>query len=155
MPILLRLRILYVGMILGPAMLGIVAYLLRSTGAFTPETDATLTAVLGIVVPLAAIGGFGAGKLVFERLMEPARALPSLDDKLQAYQTAVIIRAAMMEAPALLSFALYLVFGGDVFAIIGLALIGFMLLFIPSADGIVMDLHLEADEKRQVRGEMP
>lgn len=155
MPILLRLRIVYIGMILGPAMLGAVATFLHSSGAFMPQTDATLAAILGIVVPVAAIGGYGASKVVFERLMEAARARPSLDAKLHAYQTATIIRAAMMEAPALLSFTVFLVFGGQVYALLGFAMLGFMLLFIPSPDGIVMDLHLEADEKRQVRGELP
>lgn len=147
------LNILFFGLVMGPAMLAIVAMVLIQTGSFTPLPNEMLGIVFGTAVPAVGIGAFFASKMVFERRMAAVIARPTLEEKLEAYRTELILKYALLESPAIFAFLAYLLTGTMLFFAIGAAMLAFMLMVRPTRDGAVMHLALGGEEARVVREE--
>lgn len=147
------LNILFFGLVMGPAMLAIVAMVLIQTGTFTPLPNEMLGIVFGTAVPAVGIGAFFASKMVFERRMAAVIARPTLEEKLEAYRTELILKYALLESPAIFAFLAYLLTGTMLFFAIGAAMLAFMLMVRPTRDGAVMHLALGGEEARVVREE--
>jgi hypothetical protein len=99
-------RIISIAITMGPAMfVGVVFFLLgREDGAFGSHDTAPLISYVSLALALAAIGA----AVVIPRVIR-AQA----KDPLQGFQTAVIVRAAVLEAPALLGCVAYLLEGRE------------------------------------------
>lgn len=149
----LTLNILYFGLLTGPAMLGAVALVLIQTGSFTPMPSEMLGVVFGTAVPAVGIGAFFASKMLFERRMPAVIALPTLDEKLDAYRTELILKYALLESPAIFAFVAFLLTGSTLFFAIGAAMVGFMLMVRPTRDSAVIHLELSGEEAEAVRAE--
>jgi hypothetical protein len=148
----LTLNILFFGLVMGPAMLGVVAFVLHQTGFFVPLADDVLDTVFGIAVPAVGIGAFFASKLLFEKRMPAVIALPTLDEKLEGYRTELILKYALLESPSIFAFLAYLLTGTMLFFAIGTAMLLFMVFVRPTRDGAVMHLALGGKEAGEVRG---
>jgi len=147
------LNILFFGLVMGPAMLAIVAMVLIQTGSFTPLPNEMLGIVFGTAVPAVGIGAFYASKILFEKRMPAVIALPTLEEKLEGYRTELILKYALLESPAIFAFLAYLLTGTMLFFAIGAAMLAFMLMVRPTRDSAVMHLALGGEEARVVRGE--
>jgi hypothetical protein len=147
------LNILFFGLVMGPAMLAIVALGLIQTGTFIPPGGEMMGVVFGTLVPGVGIGAFFASKMVFERRIVAVIARPTLEEKLEGYRTELILKYALLESPAIFAFMAYLMTGSMLFFAIGTAMLLFMLMVRPTRDGAVMHLALGGDEARVVRGE--
>lgn len=147
------LNILFFGLLMGPAMLAVVAAVLIETGTFVPPGGEMLHLVFGVMVPGTGIGSFFASKMVFEKRMPAVMALPTLSEKLEGYRTELILKYALLESPAIFAFLAYLLTGTMLFFAIGAAMLLFMLMVRPSREGAVMHLALSGEEALAVRGE--
>src|SRR5471030_821542 len=52
------------------------------------------------IAPILAIGGIVAGNLIFKQLLTALESKTSLSEKMMGYQTALIIRFALLEGPS-------------------------------------------------------
>jgi hypothetical protein len=147
----LTLNILFFGLLMGPAMLAMVAMVLIQTGTFVPLIDDALSSLFGIAVPAVGIGAFYASKILFEKRMPAVIALPTLDEKLDGYRTELILKYALLESPAIFAFLAYLLTGTMLLFAIGAAMLLFMLMVRPTRDGAVMHLALGGNEALAVR----
>ncbi len=150
----LTLNILFIGLVMGPAMLALVAFALIQTGSFVPDTDGTLSVIFGSLIPAIGIGAFFASKITFERRMPAVIAMPNLEEKLAAYRTELILKYALLESPSILAFLAYLLTGAMLFFFIGSAMLAFMIMVRPTREGAVMHLALSAGDAAAVRGEV-
>jgi len=144
------LNILFFGLVMGPAMLGAVAFALHQTGTFAPLADDVLDSVFGIAVPAIGFGAFYASKILFERRMPAVIARPSLDEKLEGYRTELILKYALLESPSIFAFLAYLLTGSMMFFAIGAAMLLFMIVVRPTREGAVMHLALSGKEAGEV-----
>jgi len=138
---LLLLQILFFGLLIGPAMLMAVAYILHQTGGFSP-VFIDLDEILLIIVLTVGAGTFLASRAVFEKQLSDARAKSELSEKLDAYKTAIILRFALYEAPAFLAAILFLVSGSIGLLLVGIGILAYMITMRPNQDGMMMDLGL-------------
>jgi uncharacterized membrane protein len=144
------LNILFFGLVMGPAMLGAVAFVLHQTGSFDPLAGDLLDTVFGVTVPGIGLGAFYASKILFERRMPAVIARPSLDEKLEGYRTELILKYAMLESPSIFAFVAYLLTGTMLFFAIGAAMLFFMILVRPTREAAVMHLALSGKEAEAV-----
>ncbi len=138
---LILLQILFFGLLIGPAMLMAVAYILHQTGGFTPVL-VDLDEVLLLAVLIVGGGSFVASRTVFEKQVSDARAKSDITDKLDAYKTASLLRYALLEAPAFLAAILFLLSGSITLLLAGVGILAYMVTIRPSQDGLLMDLGL-------------
>lgn len=144
------LNILFFGLVMGPAMLGAVAFVLHQTGTFAPLNDEVLSTVFGIAVPGIGFVAFYASKILFERRMPAVIARPSLEEKLEGYRTELILKYALLESPSIFAFVAYLLTGSMMFFAIGAAMLVFMIVVRPTREGAVMHLALSGTEAGEV-----
>lgn len=99
------------------------------------------------IVPLVAIGGFVVGYLAFKKQLAGIRNKTSLGEKIIAYQTALIIRYALLEGPSLLAIVIYMQYGNLFFlGIAGLLMLHFLFLR-PTMEKVENDLDLNFTER--------
>ena len=85
-------QILFAATVIGVAMVGEL-----------PPPNAELGQVFVYVLIAVASSGLGLSFVLFNRWVAAAAEKATLSEKLRAYQTAAILRLAMMEAPSLLA----------------------------------------------------
>lgn len=149
----LTLQVMFFGLVMGPAMLGGVAWLLIQTGSVIPVAEGMLDVVFGTAVPSVGIGAFYASKWLFGKRMPDVIARPTLEEKLEAYRTELILKYTLLETPAILAFLAYVLTGTILFFGIGTAMLLFLIVVRPTRDGAVMDLQLNESEAAAVRGD--
>ncbi|RIV49703.1 MFS transporter [Flagellimonas taeanensis] len=94
-----------------------------------PETDATT--FLYVLIPMAAIF---VGQLMYRQQLQKVDTKLPLEEKLATYQTALIIRWALIEGAAFL-----ILFLKPELVALGLLLILYLILLRPSEDGMKRD----------------
>jgi hypothetical protein len=96
-------------------------------------------------VPLLALIGFFGGYLLFKKQLKVIRYKSSLNEKFTGYQTALIIRYALLEGPSLFAIVAYMLNGNLFF----LSVSGFLMLYFiflrPTTEKIDTDLQLDFD----------
>ena len=140
------MSIIHLGLLAGPFVLGIIAYLQTER----PFLDYTNTEDVFIyVVPVFAISGIFMGNLLFKKLMASATKTDGLRTKLARFQTASLIKYALIEGPALLGAVVFLNSGNLTYLYIAGTLILFLYLLRPTKDKIELGLQLKGEEKAQ------
>jgi hypothetical protein len=98
------------------------------------------------VIPLAAVSGFIASNALFKKKVSEIDKTASLKTKLMAYQGALIIRFACLEAPSLFGIVVFLITGQLLFLLISAAIILYFIYVKPSKQNIQDDLQLSYQE---------
>lgn len=141
------LLILYAGMLMSQVtMAGTMIYLNLSSGL--PPTNPEMETTFLYVLVAAGTTGLGASFLLVNSLIARAADKPTLAEKLRGFQTATIIRYALLEAPSILGAVGFYLTGQYLFFIAtGLAIVVF-LLFMPTRPKVAEALRLSGDELR-------
>lgn len=140
------LSIIHLGLLAGPFILGVVAYLQTEN----PFLDYTNTEDVFIyVVPIFALSGIFVGNLLFKQMMTSAMKTDGLRTKLARFQTASLIKYALIEGPALLGAVAFLNTGNLTYLYIAGVLILFLYLLRPTKEKIELGLQLKGEEKSQ------
>ncbi|WP_046757016.1 hypothetical protein [Kordia jejudonensis] len=116
-------------------------------GAMTPTFDTSDTLLL--VYPVIAVGAILGSQTIFKKLLASAESKPSLKAKLASYQTASIIKFAMIEGPAFFGIILSMITGNTAFMAIAGVLVLFLMLQRPSKTKVESDLKLRGDHRNQ------
>ncbi|MGE0019230.1 MAG: hypothetical protein AB7S72_06155 [Draconibacterium sp.] len=138
------LKIIHFALTAGIAFFMLIAITLQFTG-FEPELKEMEMILLGITV-FAAASGIFTGNLLFRKRLEQLVELKSLEKKLLGYQSALILKYALVEGPAFFTIVGYLMTANIMFPVITVLLIFTMVLFAPRKDKLISDLNLSNRE---------
>lgn len=105
------------------------------------------------VVPFMAITGILAGSYLYKNIMSGLASKKTLKEKLNGFQTASIVKYALLEGPAFLSIVAFSNEGNQYFIIIALLLLGWLIIQRPTRDKVEKDLMLEGILKNEFQQE--
>src|ERR1700756_3053429 len=104
------LPIIHLALLIGQVLFATVVYFITPQKGFSLNGNDPF-----IFVGLAlAAGGFIGGNIIYKQTLSKIAPDATLSQKVSAYQTAFIIRAALMESPSLFSIVAYML-GGNLF----------------------------------------
>ena len=107
------------------------------------------TDVFVFIVPLLAVAGFMCGYVLFRRQLKELQDKNSLGEKMVAYQTALIIRFALLEGPSLFGVVAFMQTENLFFLVISALLMLYFFSLRPTKDKMEMDLGLGFTEKME------
>lgn len=127
-------------------LIAFAAFVYVKNGNFIAEINSDN--VFTFIVPLIAISGYFASIYLFRVQTSKINSRQNLIEKLTAYQKAHIVRLALIEGPAFLSFIAYHLSGSALFLVIGLCLIAYFITLRPTITKINEQLSLTREEQR-------
>ena len=144
------ISIIHLALLAGQVIFAIIAYA-QSVKVFFGISY--MDDVFMYIVPLAAIFGFIAGYRIFKKQLAAIRSKNSLGEKIIAYQTALIIRYALLEGPCLLAVWAYLNNNNLFYLMVAGLLIVYFIFLRPTMEKVENDLDLNFNEKIEFLGE--
>ena len=140
------LTIIYMALLSGLLLfIGFVFF--QFEGGMTPTFDSSDTLLL--IYPVVAIGAILLSQVIYKKLLTTAKNKSGLKSKLQGYQTASIVKFALIEGPAFFGIVLTMVTGNTAFIAIAGVLVIFLLLQKPSQAKVENDLDLRGDDRNK------
>lgn len=140
------LSIIHAALVIGPLL--IAAFFYMNTALVT---NGTQNDIFIYVFPILALAGIFASKFMFNLLVKNVKNQERLRAKLAGYQTASVIKFALLEGPAILNIAWFGFSGNLLYLTIGGVLILFLFMQRPKAEKIENELELNSEHKRQFR----
>ncbi|MDB5023699.1 MAG: hypothetical protein JWP78_1454 [Mucilaginibacter sp.] len=137
------ISIIHLALLAGQVIFALAAFTQSTTlyFGFTNKDD-----LLIYVVPVLAIGGFMSGHMLFNQQLNNLGDKNILGEKVIAYQTALITRFALLEAPSLFAIAAFMLRGNLFYlAVAGLLMLYFLFLR-PTKQTMENDLDLNFKE---------
>ncbi len=138
------LKVIHIGLTAGVVLFLIIAVVLQFT-VFEPELKELEMILLGVTA-VAAISGIFAGSIIFRKRLEQLIELKNLDEKLTGYQSALIVKLALIEGPAFFTVVAYLLTANILFPAIAVLLVFVMVLSAPRKDKLITDLNFSTKE---------
>ena len=138
------LKVIHIGLTTGVVIFLIIAGVLQLTG-FEHELKELEMILLGVTA-FAAISGIFAGNMIFRKRLEQLIELKNLNEKLTGYQSALIVKYALIEGPAFFTVVAYLLTANVLFPVIAVFLVVVMVLSAPRKDKLITDLNLSMKE---------
>lgn len=117
------MRVIHWILVGGMVFLGIVSYLVRGNYLFDeyPEEDGFI-----VIIPLLALGSYFLSIWFFKKYLAATKKNSSLPAKLQRYQTALLIRYAIIEIGALAALYAFIINGFALYMAIAAAMIAYL-----------------------------
>ncbi len=144
---LLTLKIISTAIPMGAALFLIVVFAI-TRNAETPENEVVDT--FYYIIPVIGVVGLMLSRVIFKiSIKKISESLP-LKDKLTRYQTACIIRIALVEAPALFTCVAFMLTADNTFGGIAVALILLMFINFPTKSRIINELRLDAEQRNEL-----
>lgn len=109
--------------------------------------------VMFFVVPFMAIAGILAGNYLYKKTINGLASKNTLKEKLEGFQTASIIKYALLEGPAFLAIVAFMGEGNQYFLIISFILLGWLIAQRPTRDKVESALKLEGSLKHDFQKE--
>jgi hypothetical protein len=103
------------------------------------------------IIPIFGVGSLFISNFLFKTLIAKAVTLPDLFSKLTGYQTAVIVRMALLEGASLFAIVTYNLTSNFLFLLISIFLMIYGVIIRPTVEKIADDLELSYDEKMQLK----
>ncbi len=104
-----------------------------------------------LVVPMFAIIGVAVSNFMFRKQLDILKKTASFKEKLGGYQTAVLIKYAILEAPALFSLVLFINTENLLFLIIGVVMLFYLFMQRPTKEKLINDLYLNGEMRASFR----
>ena len=136
--------IIHMALAAGQILFAAVTFLIQK-----PSTG-TNNDMLIFIVPAITVTSFAAGHLLFKKLIGNINSQSPLKAKLISYQSATLIRLALLEGPSLFAIVSFLITGKLVFIGIAAAIILYFIYLRPTKQKIEDDLNLGYDEKAEL-----
>lgn len=109
--------------------------------------------VMIFIVPFIAVAGILAGNYLYGNIIKGLASKTTLMEKLNGFQTASIIKYALLEGPAFLGIVAFMNEGNQYFLIISSLLLGWLIMQRPTRDKVERDLKLEGSLKYEFQQE--
>jgi thiosulfate reductase cytochrome b subunit len=138
------LKVIHIGLTAGVVLFLLIAVVLQLTG-FEPELKELEMVLLGIT-GFAAVSGIFAGNLIFRKKLEQLADLKNLNEKLTGYQSALIVKYALVEGPAFFTIVAYLLTANILFPVITVFLVFVLFLSAPRKEKLISELNLSLTE---------
>lgn len=138
------LTILHLGLLISLTFFGLVIFVLLSTGTNFGQSD--LTMVMAYVAMISAAAGLLASDRVFKIKLNKAKGITDLKEKMTSYRSALIVRYALIEAPAFVAIVSVMLTNDNRFFILALFLTGVLAYHRPTRDKAITDLALDQKE---------
>ncbi len=136
------ITIIHLALLMGQLIFAVLAFTINGSTAIVIDTNDTYLFVEIIMV----IGCFIASTILFKRQLVEAIQQGDVSSKLTRYQTALIIRCALLEGASLFGIVNYMISGNLLYLIISGLIILYFLSFRPTKEKIKEDLQLSYDE---------
>lgn len=144
------MTIIHYTLMLGMVIFGIIVYSLNEKW----ELILSITDdIFFLVVPIVAVFGVLVGSYIFKTWLNAIDKSTSLNDQLTRYQTALIVKDALIEGPCLLGIIAALLSGNLYYFIIVIALIIYFYSQRPTLNGIEKDLNLDSSQMAELRND--
>ncbi|ASV32290.1 hypothetical protein CJ263_19815 [Maribacter cobaltidurans] len=103
------------------------------------------------LVPIFAIVGYFGSQFIFKKMISSVNKDVSLENKLKTYQTASIIKYALLEGPAFFAIVAYSLTGNALPLVIAICLVLYLAVQRPNLHKLMDTLPLTSDEKRKLQ----
>lgn len=144
------LQILHLALIAGQVIFLLITLLLVTTsGPLSTFPEETRRLFTGIAAGLA-LAGLAGSWLLFKSRLRSLQNKATLQEKCNGYRAALLIRYALLEAPALFTLVVFLLTGDYIFMGIALLLVIACAFARPAPAAMVEHLQLPYEEKIQV-----
>jgi len=141
------IRLIHLALMAGVVVFSIISFVLQQNG-FESNPDEKFNRMLSTVVAVQVIGAVIASQFVFKQRLKACLIQPNLQEKLTLYRAALIVKFALVEAPAFFAVIAYLLTGKLLYlGIVGLLLIVFTI-YRPTKEQIILDLQLNMHERK-------
>ncbi len=141
-------RLIHLALLAGQIFFLVVAFILRSTGAFpTLFEDANIFLLAVLLITASAIG---AGLFIFKQRMATVAEKTDMADKLADYRAAAIVKYALAEAPSFFAIIAYMFTGNMIILGIAIAIIAYFAMMWPSVEKMSSEMNLNPDEKMKL-----
>lgn len=138
------LMILFGAMLMSQvAMAGIFVYLTLSQAM---ALDPDMLGIMIYVVPVMACSMFGLSFVVFSKMVNTAAEKNALSDKLRGFQMAMVVRMALLEAPAVLAAVSIFLTGSIYFLAVNAVSVLLFAVMIPRKEKVIELLRLTSPE---------
>lgn len=140
------IQIINGALIFGVLIFLMITFFLTKDPSFIYNDDS----VFAILVPISLMLGAFLSSLLFKKQLQTIKKEENLQYKLGKYQSATIVRSALLEAPALLGIvATFITFNLYYLIFAGIALL-LMVYNFPSKDKFTQDINLSFEEKTEL-----
>lgn len=140
------IQIINGALIFGVLIFLMITFFLTKNPSFIYNDDS----VFAILVPISLMLGAFLSSLLFKKQLQTIKKEENLQYKLGKYQSATIVRSALLEAPALLGIvATFITFNLYYLIFAGIALL-LMVYNFPSKDKFTQDINLSFEEKTEL-----
>ncbi len=102
------------------------------------------------VTPIIAIIGYFGSTYLFRKKLLQVNPSDELSSKLAKYQAASILKYALIEGPALFSFAIFMYYGYPLGFTIAICLLVYLVFQKPTKHRFIQDLQLNNSEQKQL-----
>ena len=109
--------------------------------------------VMFFIVPFMGIAGILIGNYLYANTLKGLASKNTLREKLTGFQTASIIKYALLEGPAFLGIISFMNDGNQYFLIIAILLVGWLIAQKPTKDKVERDLMLKGSLKQEFQQE--
>jgi len=140
------ISIIHLGLFAGPLIFGIFTF---STIKETKIDYSDTNDIFLFLVPLFAISGILVGNILFKEQIDKLINKDSLMEKLSGFQTASIIKYALLEGPALIGIVAFNNNGNLLYLIISGILILYLIILRPTNDIIETSLNFTIEQQNQ------
>jgi len=103
------------------------------------------------IVPILALFGYFGSQLIFKKMMSKIKFTQQLEEKLKKYQSALLIKYALIEVPAFIGLYVYYNSGNALPLVISICLLAYLFVQKPNKNNIIKSIPLTQDEKTQIQ----
>lgn len=109
------------------------------------------TNVFIYIVPCLAIISYFGSTAIFQKLIKEIDSSEALEKKLKKYQTASIVKYALIEGPCLVAIVAYYSTTNNLHLVIAISLIVYLYVQKPNKETILKDIPLNSEERKKIR----
>ena len=142
--ILQTLKILHLSVLAGPIAFAVFAYLQKQS--FNAEMD--VSDIFTYIVPIAAASGYFIGIFLFQKRIRSLKKEDSLQSKLGTYQTALLVKYALLEGPSVLALIAYHLSGNALHLVIAISLLAYLYAQRPTKEQLIKEIPLNLEERK-------
>ena len=142
------LKLIHIALVVGLTIFSVLAYAQNNSFNADINTNSTLL----YIVPIVALLGYFGSQMFFKKMLLQVHTSDSLQTKLNKYQTAAIVKYALIEGPAFIALFVYYTTGNALPLVIAICLLAYLFVQRPAKEKIIKSLNLNSDERRALNG---
>ena len=140
------MRIIHLALLAGQVLFAGVVFFLNHSTVISLDTSE----ILVIVAPVMGVAAFVGSIVFFKNQLQSVKDRATLKEKMGAYQTALIVRFALLESASLFNLVCYFITQNFLFLLIAMLMIIYFVVAWPTVNSAESDLDLNYDEKLEL-----